>query len=131
MMAPVLLLGFCVVLTVAAIGVSLFAVWRTQILVAMADRRAQARTEEVRAAAGALQKTLDAQAEQLEDLQRQPLSAPAPFVPRAGLNLGKRTQVLRMYRNGDAPDRIAASLDVPRQEVDLLLKVHRIVIGSL
>jgi hypothetical protein len=131
MMAQVLLLGFCVVLTVAAIGVSLFAVWRTQVLVTMADRRAQARTEEIRATAGVLQKTLDAQAEQLEDLQRQPLSAAAPFVPRAGLNLGKRTQVLRMYRNGDAPDRIAAALDVPRQEVDLLLKVHRIVIGSL
>jgi hypothetical protein len=36
-----------------------------------------------------------------------------------------------MHRKGDPPDRIAAALEVPLQEVDLLLKVHRIVLSNL
>ena len=32
-----------------------------------------------------------------------------------------------MHRRGDPPEQIAATLAVSRQEVDLLLKVHRIV----
>jgi hypothetical protein len=35
-----------------------------------------------------------------------------------------------MHRNGGAPDRITVALEVPLQEVDLLIKVHRIVIGN-
>ncbi len=49
--------------------------------------------------------------------------------PRAGMNLSKRSQVLRMHRRGETPDQIASSMDLPRQEVELLLKVHRIVMA--
>ena len=52
------------------------------------------------------------------------LVPPAP--PRSGLNLGRRTQVIRMWRRGDRPDIIAASLNLPRNEVELLLKVHQL-----
>jgi hypothetical protein len=131
MMAPVILLGFCTVLAAAAIAVSLFAVWRTRVLMVMADRRAGARMEGLQTTAAALQKTVHAQSAQLEDLQRKPQSAALPAIPRAGLNLGKRSQVIRMHRHGDAAERIAAALEVPRQEVELLIKVHRIVIGGL
>lgn len=41
------------------------------------------------------------------------------------LNVSRRSQVLRMSRSGDAPERIASALGVTRAEVDLLLKVHR------
>ena len=51
--------------------------------------------------------------------------------PKIGLNLTKRAQALRMHRRGDPPEQIAALLDIPFQEVDLLLKVHRIVLKSL
>jgi hypothetical protein len=51
--------------------------------------------------------------------------------PKIGLNMTKRAQALRMHRRGDPPDQIAALLDVPLQEVDLLLKVHRIVLKNL
>ena len=51
--------------------------------------------------------------------------------PLDGLNLTKRAQVLRMHRRGDPPERIASLLEVPRQEVDLLIKVHRIIISQL
>jgi len=39
--------------------------------------------------------------------------------------------VLRMHRKGDPPDRIASALELPLQEVDLLIKVHRVVMKSI
>lgn len=57
------------------------------------------------------------------------LVAPAP--PRSGLNLSVRSQVLRRSRLGEPPSGIAASLGLPRAEVELLLKVNRIVIENL
>jgi hypothetical protein len=46
---------------------------------------------------------------------------------RSGMNLNKRTQALRQYRLGQPSGDIAKTLDMPKAEVDLLLKVHRIV----
>lgn len=54
------------------------------------------------------------------------LVAPAPLP--SGLNLNKRLQALRMYRRGESPEKIAASLQLPQTEVELLLKVQRIVL---
>jgi hypothetical protein len=57
------------------------------------------------------------------------LEAPAPFVPaplRAGLNLSKRVHALRMLRRGEDVSHIAAALGVPRQEVELLVRVQTI-----
>jgi hypothetical protein len=50
------------------------------------------------------------------------LVAPAP--PPSGLNLNKRTQVIRMSRRGERAETIAASLHLPQREVELLLKIH-------
>ena len=47
-----------------------------------------------------------------------------PTPPKSGLNLNKRTQVIRMSRRGEQADKIAASLNLPQREVELLLKVH-------
>jgi hypothetical protein len=52
-------------------------------------------------------------------------------MPKAGFNLSKRSQALRMHRRGEAPGHIASTLELPRQEVELLLKVHRIVIQNV
>jgi hypothetical protein len=38
-----------------------------------------------------------------------------------------RSKVLKMHRLGQSADRIAGSLRVPKGEVDLLVKVHKIV----
>ena len=56
-------------------------------------------------------------------------AAPAFF--RSGLNLSTRSQALRMFRKGEPKERIAMVLEVPLQEVDLLLKVHGIVTSNL
>jgi hypothetical protein len=54
----------------------------------------------------------------------------APEPPRSGLNLTKRSQVIRMSRRGERAENIAASLSLPRGEVDLLLKINALAAGS-
>ena len=57
------------------------------------------------------------------------LVPPAP--PKSGLNLNKRSQVIRMSRRGEQAEKIAASLNLPQREVELLLKVYgRVVYNS-
>jgi|SRR5579862_3888417 len=46
-----------------------------------------------------------------------------PTPPRSGLNLNKRSQAIRMSRRGEQAEKIAATLNLPRREVELLLKV--------
>ena len=55
----------------------------------------------------------------------------APVPARSGINLSKRTQVLRMHRTGRDSAAIAAELALPRSEVELLIKVHRIVLEHI
>jgi hypothetical protein len=43
------------------------------------------------------------------------------------VNSALRSRVLKMHRLGQSPERIAGSLRLPLGEVDLLVKVHRIV----
>lgn len=45
----------------------------------------------------------------------------------SGVNNTLRSKVLKMHRLGQSADRIAGSLRVPKGEVDLLVKVHKIV----
>ena len=78
-----------------------------------------------------LRDTVEALAVQLHDLQKHPPFASPPGLPKPGLNLNKRSQALRMHRHGEGAEQIAYALDLPRQEVDLLLKVHRIVISNV
>ena len=63
-----------------------------------------------------------------------PRSAPEfwwrPCPPRSGLNLNKRSQVIRMSRRGEQAEKIAASLNLPQREVELLLKVYGRVVYS-
>jgi hypothetical protein len=54
----------------------------------------------------------------------------APMPPQSGLNLNKRSQVIRMSRRGEQPEKIAASLNLPRREVELLLKIYSRVVYS-
>ena len=54
-----------------------------------------------------------------------------PQPPRSGLNLNKRSQALERHRRGETPPEIAAALALPQNEVELLVKVQRIVLSSL
>jgi hypothetical protein len=57
------------------------------------------------------------------------LVPPAPT--RSGLNLSKRSQALQMSRRGGTPQVIAEALSIPKNEVELMLKVQRIVMSGL
>ena len=74
---------------------------------------------------------MDALSAQIHDLQSHPPVAPLRGLPKPGLNLNKRSHALRMHRRGEGAEQIAAALELPRQEVDLLLKVHRIILSSV
>jgi DNA-binding NarL/FixJ family response regulator len=47
--------------------------------------------------------------------------------PPRSINVAKRTQALRMLRRGDSPERIAAAMGLSPREVQLLVKVHKLV----
>jgi hypothetical protein len=119
-------------LILSCTAISLFALYRTHCLLNETKGRPTAEKRSHRdAEIQALRGTVDALAAQLHDLQKHPPVASAPGLPKPGLNLNKRSHALRMHRHGEGAGQIAAALDLPRQEVDLLLKVHRIVLSNV
>jgi len=68
--------------------------------------------------------------ERLRDAEERAGIPIAPPMPSASLNLNKRTQVLRMSRRGERSENIAASLSLPRREVELLLKIHGLILNG-
>ena len=128
-----IVLPFAVIccLGLAGIGLSVLALFQAQSVARIVERRIRARQAPLEAALETTRQNVDGLATEVRDLQQQPAAAAMPAPPRAGLNFSTRSQALRMYRRGDAPAQIAAALDVPLQEVELLLKVHRIVLNNL
>ncbi|MGH9694623.1 MAG: hypothetical protein ACRD5Z_10800 [Bryobacteraceae bacterium] len=52
---------------------------------------------------------------------------PAGWAPEmAGVNLNRRGQVLRLRRRGRTVEEIASTLEMPRGEVELMVKVHEL-----
>ena len=47
-----------------------------------------------------------------------------PAAPRPGMNVSKRVHAMRMVRRNEDVSRIAAALNVPRREVELLIRVQ-------
>ena len=94
-----------------------------------ADDRRQAKALE-NSLAEARRAAQDLEAD-LREVERHSGMLVAPAPARSGLNLSKRTQVLRMHRAGQDSAGIAAALALPRAEVELLIKVHRIVVEQI
>lgn len=67
----------------------------------------------------------------VEALKSAPAANPAPVASNAlavqGLNLTNRTKALRMHRRGESIPSIAASLGVAQEEIELLLKLERLL----
>jgi hypothetical protein len=96
-----------------------------------ARRDLQAELEAVRAEAETLRAELCALGASLREIQESAGALVAPPPARSGLNLSLRSQVLRRHRFGEAPGEIASSLGLPRAEVELLVKVNRLVVENL
>jgi hypothetical protein len=65
--------------------------------------------------------------EQADNSLSSATAAAAPGATGNSVNNTLRSKVLKMHRLGQSPDRIAGALRVPQGEVDLLVKVHKIV----
>jgi hypothetical protein len=128
LMLPFAVLGGVVLV---GISVSLVALVRARVLLREVERRGSAGLNQWETTLQTMSQDLNALGAQLDDIQQHPPAAAAPASFRPGLNLSTRSQALRMHRQGEPPDRIAMALEVPVQEVDLLLKVHRIVASNL
>jgi len=93
-----------------------------------AGRKPHAQSAQLAASVEAIGKAVESLSEEVREMRRQaPAATPGAGAPGPGLNLSKRSQALRMHRRGEPPEQIAANLAISRQEVDLLLKIHRIV----
>ena len=93
------------------------------------DERKQLQALET--ALGETRLTVQALQSDLRTLEQQTGMLVVPPPARSGLNLSKRTQALRLHRAGQDTACIAAALALPRSEVDLLVKVHRIVLEQI
>jgi hypothetical protein len=118
-------------LALAAVAASLFALFGSKAMIRSANDRVRDAQTQFEEGLQAMRQTVEGLAAQVQDVQQQPRVMVAPGLPKPGLNLTKRSQALRMHRRGDSPDLIAATLEIPLQEVDLLIKVNRIVLAAV
>ena len=118
-------------LVLAGMGLSVVTWFYATTSARTAEQRIKALEAQIAATLEATQGSVNTVTADLRELERQPQVTLLPGTPRAGLNLAKRSQVLRMHRRGESADQIAAGLSIPRSEVDLLLKVHQIVISNI
>lgn len=77
--------------------------------------------------ASELSAAIDRLKSRLEELESGSPVSEIPTGKPASLNGTVRSKVLKMHRLGQPIERIADNLRVPRGEVDLLVKVHQIV----
>jgi hypothetical protein len=118
-------------LLIGSLALSLLALVRSRAVALDAARDARMAREEREAALAAMRQMMDDLSAQVHEIRLQPPAAATPGIQRAALNLSKRSQALRLHRRGEAPQKIAYTLEIPRQELDLLLKVHRIVMSNI
>ena len=114
-----------------AMAVSLFALQRACRLVREAERGRGPVQAGGSQELQSLRESVQVLAAQVQEIPKSNAAPPEPGVARPGMNLTKRSQALRMHRRGENVEQIATALAVPRQEVDLLLKVHRIVMSNV
>ena len=118
-------------LVLASVGLSLTVLYYATSFSRAAAQQAKALREQLESELHVIHSGLNSVTAEVHDIELPPSVQVLPGTPRSGLNMGKRTQALRMHRRGEASAQIAAALEVPVQEVELLLKVHRIVISKI
>jgi hypothetical protein len=92
------------------------------------DREQKAAERETAAAAtvSAMHAEIDGLRKAFADLEDRTgmLTTPPPI--RSGLNMGRRTQAVRMLRRGDTVEQVAASMGLPLNDARLLATVERL-----
>jgi len=106
-------------------GISLLYAFVMHLRVRTLVRRSRERHEE-------LESRLRGVAERIERLQP-PAAEEHPPVqsPGRSLQLNQRGQALRMRHRGEKLETISAALGIPRNEIDLLFKVHQLSLEAV
>ena len=118
-------------LVLAGLAASLFGVFCMQRATRAAAQRAETWHAESEAAIEAIRSEVEACARQLHEIRQDTPKTAVFSLSKPGLNVSKRSQALRMHRRGDTPEQVASTLGVPLQEIELLLKIHRIVVAAI
>ena len=124
----------CYVLLAAGLGLCLCLFVTLKAEIRGLHRRSldeRRRAEALAAALGEARLAVQTVETDLRAVERQTGMLVAPAPARSGLNLSKRTHVLRMHRAGQDSAGIATALALPRSEVDLLIKVHGMVMKQV
>jgi hypothetical protein len=112
----------------AVLGAGLLASLALWIGAKMETRAVSKELELLRVSTEATLKELTAQ---IQAVPTEPVSeslpTPSTMMTVQGLNLTTRTKVLRMHRRGETTSSIAAALGVQHEEVDLLVKLDRML----
>jgi hypothetical protein len=120
----------CCGLAVTAALAMILLLWVIWFRYQALERHLLQRQETAEKAAEALRQAVAQLARDFDDLAQHAGSSPS-LEPRRGLNLSRRSQALRMHRRGESAEQIASALGVSRQEIQLLLKVHQILVAML
>lgn len=118
-------------LALASLAVSVYALLTAHRLFHAAKVITKAVRAECAGVVETAQSQCNALARELQAAKPQTQVELVPGVPKAGMNVTRRAHALRLHRKGSSPEHIAASIEVPRQEVELLIKVHEIVLNNL
>ena len=118
-------------LLAAGLGLCLYLFVTLKCDIRAQEKRAKAGESALADAVAAIRISLDQARAEVRELQEQTGMLVPPSPTQSGLNLSKRGQALQMYRRGQAPQQIAASLSLPVSEIDLLIKVHQIVLEQV
>lgn len=74
---------------------------------------------------------LDAMNERIHSAEERSNTLSLPQISqKRSLNVSKRSQVIRLSRRGEPVETIAATLGLPRREVELLIKVHQMTAAA-
>ncbi len=119
------------VVSLTALAISIFAVFQSRLGLREATQRGPSIATARNAELQEMRSAIDSLAAQIREVQTAAPAGPPIYKGGPSLNLTKRSQALRMHRRGEPPAQIAAALELPHQEVDLLIKVQRIVLGKL
>jgi hypothetical protein len=118
-------------LLAAGLGLCLYLFFTLKCEMRVQEKRAKAGESALADAVAAIQISLDQARAEVREIQEQTGMLVPPSPTQSGLNLSKRGQALQMYRRGQAPEQIAASLSLPVSEIHLLIKVHQIVLEQV
>jgi hypothetical protein len=127
----ILLPGFLYGVVGLGLGFCLYLFISLKCEIRALEKRGQAAETTLAETIAEMGASLDVVRAELRELQEQTGMLVPPAPAKSGLNLSKRGQVLQMFRRGQAPEQIAASLGLPLTEIDLLIKVHQIVLEQV